>query len=60
VTYTRYQVDGYVLNTDPNPDSLSFHQYKLLRFKRDTMTVIGEESERETYERVLPDLEPGR
>ena len=59
VTYTRYQVDGDVLNLDPNPDSLSFHRYKLLRFRRDTMTIIGEESEHETYERVLPDIEPG-
>src|SRR5689334_19167168 len=39
VTYTRYQVDGDVLNLDPNPDSLTFHRYKLLRFKRNTMTV---------------------
>jgi hypothetical protein len=58
VTYTRYQVDGDVLDLDPKPDSLMFHRYMLLRFKRDTMTVIGEESEREVYERVAPDLEP--
>jgi hypothetical protein len=60
VTYTRYKVDRDVLDTDPNPQSLSFHRYKLLRFKRDTMTVIGEESDHDTYERVIPDLEPGR
>jgi len=59
VTNTRYQVDGDVLDTDPNPQSLTHHRYKRIKFKRDTMTVIGEESEREIYERVVPDLEPG-
>ncbi len=60
ITYTRYQVDGNVLDTDPHPDSLTSHRYKLLTFKHDTMTIIGEESEHEVYERVLPDLEPGK
>jgi hypothetical protein len=60
VTYARYQVNGNVLDTAPDPHSLTFHRYKLLRFNRNTMIVIGEESEYETYERVVPDLEPGR
>ena len=60
VTYTRYRVEGDVLDTDPNPDSLTFHRYKVLKFKRDTMTVIGEESDRYVYRRVIPDLEPGK
>lgn len=60
VTYTHYQVDGDNLDQDPKPNSLMFHRYKLLRFKGDRMTVIGEESEHEIYERVVPDLEPGK
>ena len=60
VTYTRYQVDSDVLDTDPDPDSLTFHRYKRIKFKPDNMTVIGEELERDIYERVVPDLEPGK
>ena len=60
VTYTRYQVAGDILDGDPKPNSLMFHRYKLLKFKRDRMTVIGEESEHEIYERVVPDLDPGK
>ncbi len=60
VTYTRYQVDKDVLDGDPNPDSLMIHKYSILKFKHGTMTVVGEESTHETYERVVPDLEPGR
>ena len=60
VTYTRYQVDGDILDRDPQPNSLMFHRYKLLRFKRTRMTIIGEESEHEIYERVVPDLGPGK
>ena len=59
VTYTRYQVDGNVLNSDPRPDSLMNHRYSLLKFRGDTMTVIGEETDRSIYRRVVPDLEPG-
>jgi hypothetical protein len=62
VTYTRYQVDGDILDLDPNPNpqSLTIHRYKGLKFNRDTMTIIGEESEHEIYERVVPDIEPGK
>ena len=60
VTYTHYQVDGDVLDTDPNPQGLTIHRYKRIKFTRDTMTIIGEESEHEIYERVVPDLEPGK
>jgi len=59
-TYTRYQVDGDVLDTDPDPHSLTNHRYKRIKFQRDKMTIIGEESERDMYERVVPDLEPGK
>ena len=60
VTYTRYRLEGAVLDTDPDLDSMTFHRYKLVKFRGDTMTVTGEESVQDVYERVVPDLEPGQ
>jgi hypothetical protein len=59
VTYSRYRVEGALLNLDPDPNSFSFHRYKLMKIKGDKMTLIGEESDREVYQRVVPNLEPG-
>ena len=60
VSYTRYRLEGAVLDTDPEPDSMTLHRYKLVKFRGDTMTVTGEESEQNVYERVVPNLEPGQ
>ena len=62
VTYTHYKVDGNVLDTAPNADPIygPFHRYKLIKFKGGTMIIIGEENDHDVFERVIPDLEPGK
>lgn len=60
VTYSRYRVEGAVLNTDPDPNSSTLHRYKLMKINGDKMTLIGEESERDVYQQVVPNLEPGK
>ncbi len=61
VTYTRYRLEGTVMDTDPDGDldRPPFHRFKKVKIRGDKMTVIGEESDENVYRRLVPDLEPG-
>jgi hypothetical protein len=61
VTYTCYRLEGTVMDTDPDPDPdrPTFHRFKQVKIRGDKMTVIGEESDKNVYRRVVRNLEPG-
>ena len=62
VTYCRYRLEGKVLDSDPDPEPNNpmFHRFKQVKISGDKITVVGEESERNVYQRVVPNLEPGQ
>jgi hypothetical protein len=62
VTHCRYRLEGEVMDTDPDPDPNRpvFHRFKQVKIRGDKMTTVGEESDQDVYQRVVPDLEPGQ
>src|SRR5437899_707290 len=54
ITYCRYRLARKVLDTDPDPhpNNPTFHRFKRVRIRGNKMTVVGEESDENVYERV--------